>query len=160
MRILSPLSGATVSGDVVIDGTITTTEATELTVGLAPQSLGDCGALVAERTATIEASTAFSFTVATALLPDDVYCVVALADDGALSHVVGDVTVANGASIALDGELPTLSLDDSDGTVSVAAGEGPFEGISTLAPVVFAAAGVLGMLVIVFVHAARRRLTD
>ncbi len=160
MRILSPLSGATVSGDVVIEGTITTSDATQLTVGLASQSLGDCGPLVAERTTSIDTSTAFSFTVATALLPDGVYCVVALADDSALSHVVGDVTLANGITEALDGQLPTLNIDDPDGTVTASAEEGPFAGISALAPVVFAAAAVLGMLVIVFVNVARRRLTE
>lgn len=163
MRILSPLAGTTVSGDVVVDGTITTSESVELTVGLAEQSLGECGPLVAERTTTLESSTAFSFTVSTAMLTDGVYCVVALADGGALSHVVGDVTLANGIDIAEDFQLPTLSTESpapgTDASTTDAAAD-PFGDISVLAPLVFAATAALGMLVLVFAYVARRRVTD
>jgi|GEM_PF-5678609 len=168
MRILSPLSGTTVSGEVLVEGTISTATSVELTVGIAEQSLGDCGPLVAERTATVAANTAFSFTMSTQLLSDGVYCFIALADGGALSHVVGDITLANGIDDFGDLQLPTLGTGDSaedstDGdadTATVAAEEGPFAGISALAPVVFAAVAVLAMLVLVFVNVARRRLTE
>ncbi|MFL0711305.1 MAG: hypothetical protein ACJLS2_00295 [Microcella pacifica] len=162
MRILSPLSGEVVSGELLIEGSITTSAPTDLTVGLAEQRLGECGPLVIERSTTVVASTAFSFTVPTQRFSDGVYCVIALAADGALSHVVGDVTLANGIDDFGDLQLPTLGDEAPaapDGDEVVEAG-GPFEGISALAPVVFAATAALGMLVLVFLYVARRRLIE
>ncbi|MER3390861.1 MAG: hypothetical protein RJQ01_12650 [Microcella sp.] len=162
MRILSPLSGEVVSGELLIEGTITTSEATEVTVGLAEQRLGECGPLVIERTTTVAAATAFSFTVPTQRFPDGVYCVIALAAEGALSHVVGDVTLANGIDDFGDLQLPTLGGDSGQpsGEEELVEAGGPFDGVTALAPVVFAATAALGMLVLVFLYVARRRLTE
>ncbi|MBR22540.1 MAG: hypothetical protein RIC81_01155 [Microcella pacifica] len=164
MRILSPLSGEVVSGELLIEGSITTSGPTDLTVGLAEQRLGECGPFVIERSTMVAASTAFSFTVPTQRFSDGVYCVIALAADGALSHVVGDVTLVNGIDDFGDLQLPTLGdeapaapVDDENEVVEAG---GPFEGISTLAPVVFAATAALGMLVLVFLYVARRRLIE
>jgi len=162
MRILSPLSGEVVSGELLIEGSITTSGPTELTVGLAEQRLGECGPLVIERSTTVAASTAFSFVVPTQRFPDGVYCVIALAADGALSHVVGDVTLANGIDDFGDLQLPTLGEDSAEAPAEqeVVEAGGPFDGISALAPLVFAATAALGMLVLVFLSVARRRLTE
>ncbi len=162
MRILSPLSGEVVSGELLIEGSITTSAPTDLTVGLAEQRLGECGPLVIERSTTVAASTAFSFTVPTQRFSDGVYCVIALAADGALSHVVGDVTLVNGIDDFGDLQLPTLGGDSEETPAEedVVEAGGPFEGISTLAPVVFAATVALGMLVLVFLYVARRRLIE
>lgn len=161
MRILSPLSGEVVSGDLLIEGTITTRDATEVTVGLAEQRLGECGPIFIERSTAVASSSAFSFTIPSDLFPDGLYCVIALAADGALSHVVGDVTFANSIEAVEDFQLPTLGLDSEEPVENAAVeAAGPFDGISALAPVVFAATAALGMLVLVFLYVARRRLTE
>ena len=166
MRILSPLSGTTVSGDLLIDGTITTGEPVDLTVGLAPQSLGECGSLVVERGTSVAESSTFSFTLDTQILPNGVYCVVAIADGGSLSHVVGDVTLENGGEF-VEQQLPTLSVEGAEGATDAPPGDSttdaagdPFADISGLAPVVFTATAALALLVLVFAYVARRRFTD
>ena len=148
MRIRSPLSGEVVSGELLIEGSITTSGPTDLTVGLAEQRLGECGPFVIERSTMVAASTAFSFTVPTQRFSDGVYC----------------VTLVNGIDDFGDLQLPTLGdeapaapVDDENEVVEAG---GPFEGISTLAPVVFAATAALGMLVLVFLYVARRRLIE
>ena len=70
--------------------------------------------------------------------------------------------LVNGIDDFGDLQLPTLGGDSEETPAEedVVEAGGPFEGISTLAPVVFAATVALGMLVLVFLYVARRRLIE
>ncbi len=106
LRITSPLAGTTVSGPLAVEGSITTEGAVEVQVGLAPQLLGECGAVVVS--SNVEGAGAFSVSIPTTEVPDGVYCLVAVADAGHLSAVLADITVNN--TVTAGEEVDELQL--------------------------------------------------
>ncbi|GAA1731973.1 hypothetical protein [Microcella frigidaquae] len=93
LRITAPAAGTTVSGPLAVEGAVTVDRAVEVQVGLAPQLLGECGAVVVSRS--VEGAGAFTVSIPTTEVPDGVYCLVAVADAGHLSAVLADITVNN-----------------------------------------------------------------
>jgi hypothetical protein len=156
LRIATPLSGSSVSGMLLVEGSISGGSPVELTIGLAPQALGDCGSPLVE---TRFAGTAndFATTLPTTAVPDGTYCLVAVADAGRLSAVVADLAVTNPlvASESLDGlQLPTLSADGEASNTPVEASSGssgsnPFGAASVLAPAALGATAAISVLVLV-----------
>lgn len=165
LRISTPLAGTTVSGDLLIEGTIATDDSVELSLGLAPQQLGDCGSPIAERRLA-SAGDDFATTVATTSVPDGTYCLVAVADAGRLSTVVADITVNNSYSAgeSTDGlQLPTESLggDTEANPLPPALLDDSIVGdVSMLATIVLAVAAALAVGVLGLGFWARRRTAD
>lgn len=159
LRISTPLAGATVSGALVVEGSIAG-EATDLDLGLAPQSLGDCGSPLVETSVAL-AGEQFSTSIATTAVPDGTYCLIAVADAGRLSTVVADITVNNAIveGESLDGfQLPTESLDGEGTTVAAApAGDALFSDLAVLGPLVLGATAALAVIVLGLGLWARRR---
>ena len=149
IRISTPLSGTTVSGAVLIEGNIEGDSAVDVDLGLAPQTLGDCGSpLVGIRVEL--ASAAFATRIATTSVPDGTYCLIAVADAGRLSTVVADITVKNAsdAGDSLEGlQLPTESVDGGGEASSPVAGV-LFGDVSLLGPLVLGAAGAIALAVV------------
>lgn len=149
IRISTPLSGTTVSGAVLIEGNIEGDTAVDVDLGLAPQTLGDCGSpLVGIRVEL--ASAAFATRIATTSVPDGTYCLIAVADAGRLSTVVADITVKNAsdAGDSLEGlQLPTESVDGGGEASSPVAGV-LFGDVSLLGPLVLGAAGAIALAVV------------
>ena len=149
VHISTPLSGTTVSGAVLIEGNIEGDTAVDVDLGLAPQTLGDCGSpLVGIRVAL--ASAAFATRIATTSVPDGTYCLIAVADAGRLSTVVADITVKNAsdAGDSLEGlQLPTESIDGG-GEASSPVADVLFGDVSLLGPLVLGAAGAIALTVV------------
>ena len=152
VRISTPLSGTTVSGAVLIEGNIEGDSAVDVDLGLAPQTLGDCGSpLVGIRVEL--ASATFATRIATTSVPDGTYCLIAVADAGRLSTVVADITVKNASDSgdSLEGlQLPTESVDgggDGGAASSPVAGV-LFGDVSLLGPLVLGAAGAIALAVV------------
>ncbi len=155
LRITSPLAGTTVAGDLIVRGEVRASTATDVTVSIAPQSLGDCGAPVAEQQLTVEPDAPFVASFSTLSMQNGRYCVLAIADNGRLSTAVGDVTVDNGDAL----QLPTFSLDEqgeqSPSTTAQDAALVPPGELRVLGPVVLALAAALAVLVVGFAVGAR-----
>ena len=149
IRISTPLSGTTVSGAVLIEGNIEGDTAVDVDLGLAPQTLGDCGSpLVGIRVEL--ASATFATRIATTSVPDGTYCLIAVADAGRLSTVVADITVKNtsDASDSLQGlQLPTESIDGR-GTASNPAADAVFDDVPLLGPLVLGFTGASALAVV------------
>lgn len=160
LRISTPLAGTTVSGQLLIEGSIAGDTAVDVDLGLGPQSLGECGAPIVEARVEL-ASSAFATNIATTAVPDGTYCLIAIADAGRLSTVVADITVDNAALAdePLEGfQLPTMSLDESDAPAAAA----PTSAVlladpAVIAPIVLAATAGLAGLVLGLGLWARRR---
>lgn len=156
LRITSPLAGTTVAGAFAVTGTADASA--DITVALAPQSFGDCAAVVLERSATVDASGDFAASIPSATVADGLYCVIVTANDGRLSTAVGDITVRNDSGLdeTLDGpQLPTESYGEHE--QSTDAELVPLVDAQWLAPVVLGAAATLALLVLVFGLLQRRR---
>jgi len=166
LGISTPLAGETVSGELLITGSIVGSvaagEAGEVTVSLAPQTLGDCGSAVIE-SPVVPLGQEFTTRLATITVPDGTYCLVAVADAGRLSTVVGDITVDNSVmeGESLDGfQLPTESLGGEAGTVVTRTPNAvPFADFALLGPIVLGATATLAALVLGFALWARQRST-
>ena len=168
--ISSKLSGTTVSGELLVEGSALGEGLELVTLALAPQSMVDCGDPIAQSVAVTEENQ-FSGSIATTTVPDGSYCVIAVADEGRLSTVLGGITVANSVELgeSLEGfQLPTASLDgDGDGAGSVvgtssvdvsgAAASARFGDLSALGSLVLAATAGLAVGVLALGFAARRR---
>lgn len=152
LRISTPLSGATVSGPLIIEGSIAG-DAADLDLGLAPQSLGDCGSPLVETSIAL-AGEQFSTSIATAAVPDGTYCLIAVADAGRLSTVVADITIDNSATAPLEGlQLPTESFDDA-ATAAVAS---PLGELAVLGPLALGVTAALAVVVLGLGLWAKRR---
>lgn len=151
LRISTPLSGTTVSGALLIEGSVAGGTAVDLDLGLAPQSLGDCGTPLIERTVP-DAGGQFSTSIATTAVPDGTYCLIAVADAGRLSTVVADITVNNALTEgeSLDGfQLPTESLGGDGETVAqVPIADPLFRDLAVLGPLVLGATAALAVIVL------------
>ena len=166
--ISSKLSGTTVSGELLVEGSALGEGLELVTLALAPQSMVDCGDPIAQSVAETEENQ-FSGSIATTTVPDGSYCVIAVADEGRLSTVLGGITVANSVELgeSLEGfQLPTASLDgDGAGSVvgtssvdvSGAAASARFGDLSALGSLVLAATAGLAVGVLALGFAARRR---
>lgn len=153
--ISTELTGTTVSGDLLVEGTAIGEGVELVTLALAPQSMVECGEPIAESVAVTD-DNAFSGSLSTTTVPDGSYCVVAVADDGRLSTVLGGITVENSVELGdnLEGlQLPTESLD---GETDASAGSS-LAPLSTLGWVVLAATAGLALGVLALGFAARRR---
>ncbi|UTT63296.1 hypothetical protein [Microcella humidisoli] len=165
LRIDTPLAGTAVGGDLAIEGTIVGATEVDLVLGLAPQSLGDCGSPVIEERLEL-AESRFSATLSTTAVPDGAYCLTAIADGGRLSTVVGDITVNNAVTNgeSTDGfQLPTEALggDDRPGTLPAVLAATPLEAsLGLLGPAVLATTAVVALVVLGFGLWARRRLVS
>lgn len=159
LRISTPLAGTTVSGALIVEGSIAGGLA-DLDLGLAPQSLGDCGTPLVRNTVAL-AGEQFSTSIATTAVPDGTYCLIAVADAGRLSSVVADITVNNALveGESLDGfQLPTESLGGVSATVAPAAVSGPlFSDLTVLGPLALSATAALAVIVLGLGLWARRR---
>lgn len=157
LRITTPLAGTVVSGELYVAGTIAGQGEHELTIELAPQQLGECGAAIARTTTTVNAGAGFTALVDTLTVADGTYCLVAVADRGRLSDVQADITVDN-AILRGYIDLPTQSLPEpTDGASAIEAAvptqSGPF-----IAKIAFGVAGVLALAVAVYGIVVSRRL--
>ncbi len=166
LRISTPLANSTVTGDLLVQGSLDADSPVDLSIGLARQSLGDCGSLVTENRLA-DTSDDFVTTFATTSISDGTYCLVAVADAGRISTVIADITVANTltASEALDGlQLPTLPFEgDSEGgpeAVPLAAETSIVSDLGVLAPAVLGATAIVSALVLVFGLWARRHFAN
>ncbi len=159
LRISTPLAGQTVSGAVLIEGSISG-DATDLDLGLAPQSLGDCGSPLVETSIAL-AGEQFSTSIATTAVPDGTYCLIAVADAGRLSTVVADITVNNALTEgeSLEGfQLPTESLGGGGTTVVPVTVDATLMGdLAVLGPFALAATATLAVIVLGLGVWARRR---
>ena len=159
LRISTPLAGATVSGPLLIEGSISG-GAADLDLGLAPQSLGDCGSPLVETSIAL-AGQQFSTSIATTSVPDGTYCLIAVADAGRLSTVVADITVNNALTEgeSLDGfQLPTESLGGGGTTVvPVTVDETLMGDLAVLGPFALAATATLAAIVLGLGVWVRRR---
>lgn len=152
LRITSPLAGTTVAGDLIVRGEIRATSPTDVTVSIAPQSLGECGIAVAEQQLTVAPDEPFSAAFSTLTVKNGQYCVLAVADGGRLSTAVGDVTIDNGDAL----QLPTFALEEeSETTIAQDAALVPPGELRVLGPVVLALAAALAVLVVGFAVGAR-----
>lgn len=146
LRIDAPLSGATVSGVLLIEGSVAG-QAADLELALAPQSLGDCGSPLASASIAL-AGEQFGTSISTAAVPDGTYCLVAVADAGRLSTVVADITVDNSVTGPLEGlQLPTQSFDGG-ATVAEASAVSPLGDLAVLGPLVLGATAALAVFVL------------
>lgn len=163
LRIDSPLAGTAVGGELDVEGTVVGATVVDLMVGLAPQSLGDCGTPLIEQRLELAEPT-FSVTLPTTAVPDGAYCLIAVADGGRLSTVVGDITVNNAVTgdESTDGfQLPTESLggDDRPANLPAVLAATPLGvGLGLLGPAVLATTAVAALTVLGFGLWARRRL--
>ncbi|OYX54555.1 MAG: hypothetical protein B7Y93_05955 [Micrococcales bacterium 32-70-13] len=156
LRIATPLAGATVSGQLIIEGSIAG-DAADLDLGLAPQSLGDCGSPLVETSIAL-AGEQFTTSIPTAALPDGTYCLIAVADAGRLSTVVADITVDNSATAPLEGlQLPTESLDGEETATQVPVVDSILGDLAVLGPLALGATAVLAVIVLGLGLWARRR---
>ncbi len=156
LRISTPLAGATVSGPLVIEGSIAG-DAADLDLGLAPQNLGDCGSPLVETSIAL-AGEQFTTSIATAALPDGTYCLIAVADAGRLSTVVADITVDNAATGPLEGlQLPTESLNGEETATQVPVVDSILGDLAVLGPLALGATAVLAVIVLGLGLWARRR---
>jgi hypothetical protein len=154
--INSNLSGSTVSGELLVEGSTLGGDLQLVTLALAPQTLVDCGEPIAQSAAATDA-TRFSGSLQTTAVPDGSYCLIAMADEGRLSTVLGGITVDNSAELgaSLEGvQLPTQSLGAEVDAVAIPP---RFGDLSSLGPVVLAATAGLAIGVLVLGFAARRR---
>lgn len=156
LRISTPLAGATVSGPLVIEGSIDG-EVADLDLGLAPQSLGDCGSPLVETSIAL-AGEQFTTSISTAAVPDGTYCLIAVADAGRLSTVVADITVDNSATAPLEGlQLPTESLDGGTTVAEAPVVDSLLGDLAVLGPLALGVTAVLAVLVLGLGLWARRR---
>lgn len=156
LRISTPLAGATVSGQLIIEGSIAG-DAADLDLGLAPQSLGDCGSPLVETSIAL-AGEQFTTSIPTAALPDGTYCLIAVADAGRLSTVVADITVDNSATAPLEGlQLPTESLDGGTTVAEAPVVDSLLGDLAVLGPLALGVTAVLAVLVLGLGLWARRR---
>lgn len=156
LRIATPLAGATVSGQLIIEGSIAG-DAADLDLGLAPQSLGDCGSPLVETSIAL-AGEQFTTSIPTAALPDGTYCLIAVADAGRLSTVVADITVDNAATGPLEGlQLPTESLNGEETATQVPVVDSILGDLAVLGPVALGATAALAVIVLGLGLWARRR---
>jgi len=160
LSISTPLAGATVSGSLIVEGSVAGGEVVDLDLGLAPQNLGDCGTpLIESRVA--DAGEQFSTSIETTEVPDGTYCLIAVADAGRLSTVVADITVNNALTDgeSLDGfQLPTESLGgDEAPEAPVAIADPLLRDIAVLGPLVLGATAALAVIVLGLGLWARRR---
>lgn len=158
VSITSPVAGDTVSGDILVEGSLAGEGDVVLTVALTEQVLGDCGSTVVERTVPAVAGEAFSVALATASLVPGEYCAVVVVDDGRLSAAIGDVRVE--PSFASDGgvQLPTLELP-GDNPITAAPPAVP--GVEVLLPTALGAIAAVSVVVLsVGLAVRRRRLQD
>jgi hypothetical protein len=158
IRITSPLSGTTVAGVFEVTG-VAGGVSDGISVALATQTYGDCGAVALEQPADVDDSGGFAASIQSSAVADGVYCVIVTADGGRLSTAVGDVTVNNSASVgdSLAGtQLPTRPLDDPS-AASTDARLASIANLQLLAPVVLGAAAMLALLVLVLALLQRRR---
>lgn len=156
LRIATPLAGATVSGQLIIEGSIAG-DAADLDLGLAPQSLGDCGSPLVETSIAL-AGEQFTTSIPTAALPDGTYCLIAVADAGRLSTVVADITVDNSATAPLEGlQLPTESLDGGTTVAEAPVVDSLLGDLAVLGPLALGVTAVLAVLVLGLGLWARRR---
>ncbi|MEN9620190.1 MAG: hypothetical protein RL499_383 [Actinomycetota bacterium] len=154
----SALSGSTVSGELLVEGSTIGEDIELVTLALAPQTLVDCGAPIAESVVTTDANR-FTGSIATESVPDGSYCVIAEADDGRLSTVLGGITVDNAVELGNsidDFQLPTQSLDDAAAATASAA-PSRFGELASLGPIVLAATAGLAVGVLALGFWARRR---
>lgn len=147
LLISTPLAGTTVSGAMLIEGSIAGDTAVDIDFGLAPQTLGDCGSpLVGSR---VEfASADFATRIATTSVPDGDYCLIAVADAGRLSTVIADITVKNASDEgeSLEGlQLPTESLADGSAATGPMFGDVSVLGALVLGVTAALALGVVGL---------------
>lgn len=157
VSITSPAAGDTVAGDLRVEGTLGGRGEAELTVGLAPQTLGDCGPTAIEQNAAVAAGEPFSVSVDTSTLASGTYCAVVLVDGGRLSAAVGDVTIE--PAFASDGglQLPTLALPGDTPSTVVAAPVGA----EVLIPTALGTVAAVSVVVLsVGLAIRRRRLQD
>jgi hypothetical protein len=164
LRITSPTAGSQISGDVVVDGTIAGGGVEEVTISLAPQSLGDCGSAVLEATLAVDLDGTFTGTLSTTGVADGTYCLIAIAGGGSFSSANADIVVDNSAALqpVIDVQLPTLAHDAGREISAAASGSGGGldDGVGVAAaamPVVLVAAAILAALVIVLGVALRPR---
>ena len=156
LRIATPLAGATVSGQLIIEGSIAG-DAADLDLGLAPQNLGDCGSPLVETSIAL-AGEQFTTSIPTAALPDGTYCLIAVADAGRLSTVVADITVDNSATAPLEGlQLPTESLNGEETATQVPVVDSILGDLAVLGPLALGATAVLAVIVLGLGLWARRR---
>ncbi len=157
--ISSNLSGTTVSGEVLVEGSTLGEDLQLVTLTLAPQTLVDCGEPIVETIASTDSSS-FSGSLQTTLVPNGSYCVIAVADEGRLSTVLGGITVDNAIELgdSLDGfQLPTQSLDGDHSIPMLAAAPSRLGDLSTLGSIVLAATAGLAVGVLALGGWARRR---
>lgn len=152
LSLTAPAAESTVAGEVRIEGLVAGEGAIDLTLSLAPQSLGECGAPVASIESQVVGGEPFAALIDTARVADGTYCIVAVADGGALSEVRGDIAIANENAAGSGVQLPTLALpgegegvDGAGAASTVPADAGPL-----LAGIVFGLAGIAAVLVAVF----------
>ncbi len=150
LTLTAPAASSTVSGELRIEGVVDGEGMTDLTLSLAPQSLGECGAPVASTETEVAGGEPFAAVIDTARVADGAYCVVAVADGGALSEVRGDIVVANELVAGSDFQLPTLALPEEGGVVAVATTTVPADAGPLLAALVFGLAGLAAAAVAVF----------
>ncbi|MGY6497278.1 MAG: hypothetical protein ACXIUP_03520 [Microcella sp.] len=157
LRITSPTQGATVAGDLRVEGLVGGAGDVDVTLSLAPQVLGDCRPSVLDRVVTVTAGEPFAVSLVTAGLEAGTYCVVAVADDGRLSAAVGDIAIEPGLS-ELDGfQLPTLALDGPDARGAVTAGLEP----AIIVPIALGSVAAVSVVVLsVGLLYRRRQLQD
>ena len=161
--ISSKLSGSTVSGEVLVEGSMLGENVELVTLALAPQTLVDCGEPIAQSVVETDENR-FSGSLATTAVPDGSYCVIAVADEGRLSTVLGGITVDNSVELgeSLDSfQLPTQSLDEAaTAPVAVVAVPVPFAHLSVLGSIVLAATAGLAVCVLALGFWARRRTSS
>jgi hypothetical protein len=159
LRISTPLAGATVSGQLIVEGSIAG-DAADLDLGLAPQNLGDCGSPLVETSIAL-AGEQFSTSIATAALPDGTYCLIAVADAGRLSTVVADITVDNSVTEPLEGlQLPTESLDGGATVAQAPVVDSLLRELAVLGPLALGVTAALAAVVLGLGLWARRRTAD
>jgi hypothetical protein len=160
--ISSKLSGSTVSGELLVEGSMLGENVELVTLALAPQTLVDCGEPIAQSVVETDENR-FAGSLATTAVPDGAYCVIAVADDGRLSTVLGGITVANAVELGESLEnlqLPTQSLDGTmsvPATLAVTAAPSRFGGLPALGSIVLAATAGLAVGVLALGFWARRR---
>lgn len=158
--ISSTLSGSTVSGEVLVEGSMLGENVELVTLALAPQTLVDCGEPIAQSVVETDENR-FSGSLTTTTVPDGAYCIIAVADDGRLSAALGGITVDNAVELrdSLDDlQLPTRSLDDTASSPVIAtASPSGFGDLSVLGSIVLAATAGLAVGVLALGFWARRR---
>jgi len=142
LTITAPAASSTVSGELRIEGRLGGEGMTDLSLSLAPQSLGECGAPVATTESEVPVGVDFAALIDTTRVANGVYCIIAVAERGSLSDVQGDILVANDFVSGGDFQLPTLVLPE-DGEVAQGANPAvPLEVGPVLALFVFGLAGI------------------